>query len=169
MLAVAALLAGCGSSSKHAGPSRTSNLPALTVRSATWPQGGALAPPIGCTAADPGHSPALSWTGAPDGTTSYAVTITDTDAGFLHWAVLGLAPSVTSLDAGASPGGHLPAGARELSNSFGKPGYGGPCPPAGSRHHYVLTVWAVKGDASTVADLGRLAVASGTLTATYTQ
>lgn len=167
VLASAVLLAGCGSSAKHAGPTRPSNLPALTVRSATWPQGGSLAPPVGCTRTDPGHSPELSWTGAPVSTTSYAVTVTDTDANFLHWAVFGVPASLTSLRAGASPGGRLPGGARELSNSFGKAGYGGPCPPAGARHHYVLTVWAVKGDPSTVADLPGDAVATGTLTATY--
>jgi Raf kinase inhibitor-like YbhB/YbcL family protein len=181
LLVAAGLLAGCGpsdhsghpsgpagQSGRPTGPAGSSELPAVAVTSASWRDGAQLAPPIGCTPTDPGHSPAVSWSPGPGGTTSYAVTITDTDAGFLHWAVLGLPPTVHSLAAGASPGGQLPAGARELANSFGKAGYGGPCPPRGARHHYVLTVWAVRGDASTVAEVQRAAIASGTLTATYT-
>lgn len=28
-------------------------------------------------------------------------------------------------------------------NTFGRIGYGGPCPPAGATHHYIFRVWAV--------------------------
>jgi hypothetical protein len=185
VLVAAGLLAGCGSSGnpsggpsdpagssgqsgQSSGPGGNAGPAALAVTSTSWRDGAQLAPPIGCTPSDSGHSPAVSWSAAPAGTTSYAVTIIDTDAGFLHWAVLGLPPTVHSLPAGASPGGQLPPGARELANSFGKAGYGGPCPPGGARHHYVLTVWAVRGDASTVAEVQHEAIASGTLTATYT-
>ncbi len=150
------------------GTSSSAALPTLRVMPTAWPDGCPLAPPIGCTSTDPGRSPALTWSGAPQGTRSYAVTITDPDAhGFLHWAVFGIRASVTSLPAGASPGGALPEGAHELTNGFGKPGYGGPCPPAGARHHYVLTVWALRDETSTVGDLRRDAVAARTLTATY--
>jgi Raf kinase inhibitor-like YbhB/YbcL family protein len=95
-------------------------------------------------------SPALSWSGAPDGTGCYAVTCFDPDAptgsGFWHWVVINLPATVNSLPAGAS--GSLPDGAIELRNDAGNRGYAGPCPPEGDHpHRYVFTVHAVGMDA----------------------
>jgi len=40
-----------------------------------------------------------------------------------------------------------PAGAIQSRTDFGKPGYGGPCPPAGDKpHRYQITVYALKVD-----------------------
>jgi hypothetical protein len=49
-----------------------------------------------------------------------------------------LPPGTTSLP----EGGPLPAGAVEGENGFGKPGWGGPCPPSGN-HRYVFTLYAL--------------------------
>lgn len=87
-------------------------------------------------------SPDLSWSGAPDGTLSYAVTCFDPDAptgsGWWHWVVTDIPADVTSLTEGAP----LPAGARSWTNDYGYPGWGGPWPPPGPAHHYVFTVHA---------------------------
>jgi Raf kinase inhibitor-like YbhB/YbcL family protein len=96
-------------------------------------------------------SPQLSWSGAPDGTQSFAVTCFDPDAptgsGFWHWVVCNIPPNVTSLDAGASPD-KMPAGALEVRNDYSQRGYGGPCPPEGDHpHRYLFTVFAVGLDA----------------------
>ena len=41
--------------------------------------------------------------------------------------------------------GHVPAGAVQGRNSFGKTGYGPPCPPKGDRpHRYVFTLYALR-------------------------
>jgi len=41
----------------------------------------------------------------------------------------------------------LPAGSIQSRTDFGQPGYGGPCPPAGSKpHRYQFTVYALKVD-----------------------
>lgn len=92
-------------------------------------------------------SPQLSWSGAPDGTQSYAVTVYDPDAptasGFWHWAVFNIPADVTSLPSGAS-GSNLPDGAVELKNDGGTVGYIGAAPPPGhGPHHYHVVVHAV--------------------------
>lgn len=165
-LAIVALLAGCASSRHRTGGSSHPALPTLSVTAPGW--GGK---PFACTdQAHLGHSPPVTWSAGPATTGGYAITIIDPDAhGFVHWVLLDLPPSVRSLPEGVSPGGALPAGARELDNGFGKPGYGGPCPPSGTTHHYVLTVWAVTGHPAGVAEIQHDAVASGAVTATYSR
>lgn len=104
------------------------------------------------------------------GSADYAITVIDPDAhDFVHWVLLDLPPSTRSLAEGASPRGALPPGAQVLDNGFAKPGYGGPCPPHGSTHHYVLTVWAVKDHPASIAEIEHDAVVSGAVTATYSR
>jgi Raf kinase inhibitor-like YbhB/YbcL family protein len=91
-------------------------------------------------------SPALEWSGAPEGTKSFALLVHDPDAptggaGFWHWVVTDIPAEVRSLPQGAA----LPEGAREIATDFGAPGYGGPCPPKGDKpHHYNFTLYALK-------------------------
>ena len=94
-------------------------------------------------------SPQLSWSGAPEGTKSYAVTVYDPDAptmsGFWHWAVADLPADVTELPSGAS--GSLPEGAFELKNDGGGVGFIGAAPPAGhGEHRYFIVVHALDVD-----------------------
>lgn len=96
-------------------------------------------------------SPHLKWSGAPDGTKSFAITCFDPDAptgsGFWHWLMVNIPANVTELAAGAGSGGTLPQGALMTRTDFGKPGYGGPCPPEGDHpHRYFFTVFAVGKD-----------------------
>ena len=96
------------------------------------------------------QSPALQWSGAPSGTKSFAITMYDPDAptgsGWWHWLVYNIPANVTSLPTGAGDPKKnlLPAGAMQGNTDFGAPGYGGPCPPKGSKpHHYIVTVFAL--------------------------
>lgn len=93
------------------------------------------------------RSPQLTWHDAPTGTRSFAVTIFDEDApgrGWWHWAVAGIPATVDRLPENASSSGFLKKfGAVEARNDFDIDGYGGPCPPPGKPHRYVITVYAL--------------------------
>lgn len=97
-------------------------------------------------------SPQLEWGGElANRAKSWAITCFDPDAptgcGFWHWLVIDIPPEMRALDGGAGSGEGqlLPDGAVQIRTDFGRPGYGGPCPPAGSTiHRYIFSVHALK-------------------------
>ena len=93
-------------------------------------------------------SPPLAWTGAPSGTAAYALLVEDPDAPggtFIHWVIYDIPPTATSLRESIDTAGTVPSvgGARRGKNGFNKTGYGGPCPPPGSPHHYHFRLFAL--------------------------
>ena len=74
-------------------------------------------------------SPPVEWSGAPEGTRSFAVVVHDPDAplvdGFTHWVVYGIPAEATGLEEGTED--HLSG-----QNSLGNAGYNGPAPPPGA-------------------------------------
>lgn len=143
-------LAGCRSASppaNSAGVSSTFRIWSPDFEAGGWLPASSVYTGFGCDGAN--VSPALRWSGVPEGTRSVAVTLYDPDAptgsGWWHWAVVDLPPTAEGLPAGAgSEGGALPTGAAQGRTDFGTVGYGGPCPPEGDdSHRYVFTLYAL--------------------------
>lgn len=85
-------------------------------------------------------SPPLRFGDIPSGAQSFVLINDDPDAPmgtWVHWVVYNIAPTVTDV-----PEGMIPAGGAEGKTSFGHPGYGGPCPPAGT-HRYIFKLYAL--------------------------
>jgi Raf kinase inhibitor-like YbhB/YbcL family protein len=84
------------------------------------------------------HVPSLSWSGAPDGTKSFALEVLDPDAPtgtFAHWIVWDIPPGAQTIDGMSAVQG---------KNDAGRLGWSGPEPPAGSGdHHYVFRLYAL--------------------------
>ncbi|HTC19400.1 MAG TPA: YbhB/YbcL family Raf kinase inhibitor-like protein [bacterium] len=111
-------------------------------------------------------SPELKWSKGPEGTLSYALTLYDPDAptgsGWWHWVVFNIPADVRHLPKGFKADDSSIAGLVQSRTDFGKPGYGGPCPPPGAPHHYIFTVYALK-----VKSLDLDATASGAMVGYY--
>jgi Raf kinase inhibitor-like YbhB/YbcL family protein len=112
---------------------------AFALTSADIRQGGAIPRRFTCDGAD--VSPAIAWTGLPEGTRSVALVLDDPDArNFAHWLAYAIPANMTHLAENAgSPATQF---MQQGTNDFGAIGYGGPCPPSGT-HHYRFTLYAL--------------------------
>lgn len=139
---------------------------------AAWPDGAPVPARHTCDADE--VSPALTWTGVPDGTIELAITVVDEQAaGLVHWVVTGIDPaSVSTLE------GEVPPGATERLNSFEIDSWTGPCPPDGAEHTYRFTVHAIdqqleglenESGSAAAAFIEGLALQSASLTGTYSR
>jgi Raf kinase inhibitor-like YbhB/YbcL family protein len=102
--------------------------------------------PAKFTCSGAGISPQLAWTAPPAGTQSLALIVTDPDAPrgtFVHWVLYDLPAGTQSLPEELPTQGQLADGTRQGRNDFGEIGYGGPCPPGHSPHHYIFTLYAL--------------------------
>jgi len=106
---------------------------------------------FGCSGGD--LSPQLTWSGAPKGTKSFAITAYDPDAptgsGWWHWQIVNIPHNVNEIatGAGSAKKGLAPEGSVQIANDFGYRGFGGACPPKGHGiHHYRFTVHALSVD-----------------------
>jgi Raf kinase inhibitor-like YbhB/YbcL family protein len=127
-------------------------------------------------------SPPLAWSGAPAGVRSYAVLCDDPDAPggtWKHWAVYNIGADASALPEDFPKEARV-GGVGQAVTSFGRTGYGGPCPPPGhGTHHYRFRLLAldvahldVPADAAfddVVAAADGKILAETTLTGTYSR
>ena len=171
-------LASCGARDRAAnqiqGERNVENatLAKLEIRSNAFQNGGPIPVQYTCDGMD--QSPALTWSDPLPNTKGFALVIDDPDAPsgtFGHWGVYGIPASARSIGEGQRIG-------TEVKNDFGKPRYGGPCPPKGHGvHHYHFKLFALDvdklslGPNAKVADVEREArkhvIAQGELVGTY--
>ena len=100
----------------------------LQLFSNSFAEGGWIPELHSCKGAD--LSPSLEWSGEPGDARSFALVVEDPDAPsgtFCHWLLYDIPPHVHNLAQGLKPGLVGVTG----TNDFGRPGYGGPCPPKG--------------------------------------
>jgi Raf kinase inhibitor-like YbhB/YbcL family protein len=136
-------LSGCGAaggaSNEGATPVGNATLAKLSLSSDAFRNGERI--PVQYTCDGANQTPALSWSEPPAGTKSFALVIDDPDAPsgiFRHWGVFDIPASARSIGGGQRIG-------TEVTNDFGKPGYGGPCPPKGhGPHHYHFKLFALE-------------------------
>jgi len=92
-------------------------------------------------------SPALAFSGVPEGTKSLVLIVDDPDAPdpatpkmtWIHWLLYNLPPDTSGL---AEAPADLPTSTRQGINDFKRTRYGGPCPPIG-RHRYYFKLYAL--------------------------
>jgi Raf kinase inhibitor-like YbhB/YbcL family protein len=133
---IASLACGCG---LVGGPKTVQeDVPDVMIVSSPVFARDVIAPRYTCHGA--GTSPAIRWSGAPQGTKSLALVVDDSSAPitpYIYWIVFDIGPQTTGiLD------GQLPPGAHQAKNSKGTAGYDPPC-PQNSPHSYRFTVYAL--------------------------
>jgi Raf kinase inhibitor-like YbhB/YbcL family protein len=110
----------------------------MILRSDAFGEGGMI--PVRHTCDGDDASPPLSWRDVPPGTATFALIVDDPDAPagtWVHWVLFDVPASESEIGEGGRP-----RGGREGRNSWGRTGYGGPCPPSGT-HRYFFKLYAV--------------------------
>lgn len=91
-------------------------------------------------------SPELNWGDPPAGTQSLAIIFEDPGAsarGWVHWVIYGIPAETRHIDEAVEDGPVTNEGMVHGSSNFGTMDYRGPCPPQGTTHHYVFTLYAL--------------------------
>ena len=178
LVLLGAALGSCGASNRATNQTQggetveNATLTKLSLTSEAFQDGQPIPTQYTCDGAD--QAPSLEWGEPPPGTKSFALVIDDPDAPggtFRHWGVYDIPASTRSIGGGQRIG-------TEVANDFGKPGYGGPCPPKGhGPHQYRFKLFALGTDklglsaGAKIADVETAArqhaIAEGELIGTY--
>lgn len=116
---------------------------AMKIESPSFKHEGMIPSTFTCDGKD--ISPALKWSGAPENTKSFALINDDPDAPvglWVHWVIYNIPSGTHELHENFPKDAELKNGAKNGKNSWGKLGYGGPCPPSGT-HRYFFKLYAL--------------------------
>ncbi len=117
---------------------------AFQIFSQAFADGGWIPDLYTCQGAD--VSPSLEWSGEPAETRSFALIMDDPDAPggtWNHWLLYDIGAKTHHLAQGCKAGSEGISG----KNSWGKLGYGGPCPPKGhGPHRYFFRLYALNSE-----------------------
>jgi phosphatidylethanolamine-binding protein (PEBP) family uncharacterized protein len=114
---------------------------AFTVSSPVMAEGEAL--PVEFTCDGAARTPALAWSGAPEGTVGYAVVMhTEPGPGDTHWywVLYDIAPTIDHLETDSTPPAEV--GTNSVN---GRIGYAPPCSKGPGPKVYTFTVYALSG------------------------
>jgi len=150
----------------------------IEVSSNAFTQGSTIPVMYTCDGED--VTPPLRWSSV-EGAKYYAVIVVDPDAPkgiFIHWIIYNIPNSITSLKANIPKEQVVHGLGFQSLNDFGKVGYGGPCPPHGSKHRYIFIVVALKDEVTvgpgsspleTLKNIRELAISYGFIYAYYSR
>ena len=116
----------------------------LKLRSPAIAPGGHIPAKYTCDGSD--LSPPLRWTDPPSNTQRFALIVAEPEAvggTWVHWLLYGIAGSLRELPEGISTRETVENIGTQGTNSFGKVGYRGPCPPFGPSHGYFFRLYAL--------------------------
>jgi Raf kinase inhibitor-like YbhB/YbcL family protein len=116
---------------------------AIEVTSTAFSEGEMIPLRYSCDGED--VSPPLAWSGVPAAAQSLALICDDPDAPvgtWIHWVLYNIPADASSLPEAVPADPALQSGAINGKNSWGRLGYGGPCPPGGT-HRYFFTLYAL--------------------------
>ncbi len=135
---------GGGDSRKVADIAAASDTGSFELNTRAFAEGGRIPARHTCDGDD--RSIPLSWSGAPEGTESFALLFDDPDAPggtFKHWIIFDIPPTAVELLESVDTAARVVGTSIQLKNDFGRRGYGGPCPPEGETHTYRLFLYAM--------------------------
>jgi Raf kinase inhibitor-like YbhB/YbcL family protein len=149
LLLAIVLLSGCAPSAPATGEQPTADplemeaTMSIELTSSAFTQGQSIPQKHSCKGED--ISPALAWGEPPAGTQSFALIMDDPDAPvgtWVHWVLFNIPASARGLPDAFPSDAALPDGSLSGNNSWGRTGYGGPCPPSGT-HRYFFKLYAL--------------------------
>jgi Raf kinase inhibitor-like YbhB/YbcL family protein len=167
IIVIVATATACGGGDGADGPT-TGETGTMQLRSSAYGDGASIPAVYTCDGED--VSPPFTIEGVPDGTESLILVMDDPDAPsgvWVHWVAYDI-PVTDVIPERTAVG-------TQGANSWGRLGYGGPCPPSGT-HRYVTTVYALRQrlgvvegarTADVLAAMEGLVVDSATLVGTY--
>ncbi len=128
----------------HSPSPQATVMPPFQLTSPAFSPGETIPIPYTCDGQD--QSPPLAWSSPPANTRALALIMDDPDAPagtWVHWVIFNIPATTSELAQAIPPIPQLNNGAIQGINSWGRVGYGGPCPPRGQKHRYFFTLYAL--------------------------